>query len=196
VRSAAAAASDGVAGVEAVGLTGGAPGTGEAMIPTAALAAVKDMVGDLVRVGGRVAAVDGDLLKLDDGTAQVLIRMTSGDDGIEPALRVGEVLNLTGMVRRPVGRGPEIIVRSLADIHRAAALRVTDPATPEPNSAFLSASATQPTDDGSPTALVVPAPSAVPSEALVAGGILAAASAFLGLVGLRLWRRSRAADRA
>jgi hypothetical protein len=164
------------------------------LIPTATLAAVKDMVGELVRVGGRVDAVDGDLLKLGDGTAQVLIRIASGGDGLEPALRVGEVLNLTGMVRRPGGGGPEIVVQALADIHRAAALRAMDPAAPPPDSAYLSASAPQPTDGDAPTADAVPAPSGMPGEALMASVILAAASVFLGLVGLRIWRRSRAAD--
>jgi hypothetical protein len=166
------------------------------MISTATLAAVKDMVGEIVRVGGRVDDVDGDLLKLSDGTAQVLIRIASGGDGLEPALQVGEVLNLTGMVRRPGGGGPEIVVQALADIHRAAALRAIDPATPPPDSAYLSASAPEPTDGDPPTDATVLAPSAMPSAALVAGGILAAVSVFLGLLGLHLWRRSRTPDRS
>jgi hypothetical protein len=166
------------------------------MIPTAALAALQGMVGDLVRVGGRVAAVDGDLLKLDDGTAQVAIRLAAGRDHIEPALRLGEVLNLTGVVRRSDHGGPEVVVRSMADIQRAASLRVTEAASPPPGGAFLSATTNQATDDHGSAPTGVPAPAALPLAGLaVLGAFVTVASLLLGMAGMRVWRRSRTAQR-
>jgi hypothetical protein len=189
VRSGAARTADRVAGGSADS-TGGATGTTGAMIATATLAALGDMVGELVRVGGRVTAADGDLLELEDGTGQVMVRIAANDD-LEPALRVGEVVNLTGVVRPPRGGGPAIVVRSAADIHRAAVLGVGGHPTPPPDGAYLSASATRPAGIDGAAVVADPSPAAMSMEAVLAVFGLAIPAVLLGLAGLRLWRRTR-----
>jgi hypothetical protein len=194
VRSAPAGTSDGAAGEGVLESVGGASGTGGALIPTATLATLGDMVGDLVRVGGRVTAADGDLLELDDGTAHVMVRI-AGDEDLEPALRVGEVLNLTGTVRPTRGGGPGIVVRSVADIQRAAALRVDEAATPELDGAFLAASTTLPGNGDAATVPDAPAPPPMSIEAMVAVAAFVILSLLVGLAGVR-WRGWRTLDRA
>lgn len=81
----------------------------------------------LVRVGGRLERVSERLLTLDDGTASGSVRLTDGMDAIEPVLRVGEVLNVTGRVRRRGRTAHEVVVESAADVRRA--VSVSRPST-------------------------------------------------------------------
>ncbi len=86
------------------------------------LASLPDHIDTVVRIGGRVERVDGRRVVVDDGTAQVAARLAAEVEPIEPVLRVGEVLNITGRVRvRSSGR-LEVVVRSAADVRRAARL--------------------------------------------------------------------------
>jgi hypothetical protein len=96
-------------------------------------------VGALVRVGGRLTRVDGRVLMLDDGTAHAAIRLSNDVDADEPAFRVGEVLNVTGLVRRGEAGGHEIVVRTSADLDRAASLTLGPTIDPVPGAGFLSA---------------------------------------------------------
>jgi hypothetical protein len=76
----------------------------------------------LVRVGGRVEAVVGRRLTLDDGTASGTVRLADSVDHVVSGLRVGEVINAVGRVQRHRVRGSEVVVDSAADVRRAASL--------------------------------------------------------------------------
>jgi hypothetical protein len=74
----------------------------------------------VVRVGGRLERIAGRLLTLDDGTASGDVRLSDSVAAIEPELRIGEVLNVTGRVQRRGRRGAhEVVVESAADVRRA-----------------------------------------------------------------------------
>ena len=97
----------------------GAAAAGALAIPAATLDSLPRLADELVRVGGRVERVAGRRLTLDDGTAQARVRLASAIEPFEPALRVDEVLNVVGWVRARPG-GPEVVVRSRADVRRTA----------------------------------------------------------------------------
>ena len=97
----------------------GAAAAGALAIPAATLDSLPRLADELVRVGGRVERVAGRRLTLDDGTAQADVRLASAIEPFEPALRVDEVLNVVGWVRARPG-GPEVVVRSSADVRRTA----------------------------------------------------------------------------
>jgi hypothetical protein len=94
----------------------------------AATLASLEGLGDLVvRVGGRLESIDDYRLTLHDGTASGSVRLAPGLPALEPPLRLGEILNVTGRVRERSGASPEILVRSVADVRRAATLAATAP---------------------------------------------------------------------
>jgi hypothetical protein len=97
---------------------------------TTTLARLEDLRGRVVRVGGRVHAVDGERLTVDDGTARASLQLRGLATHLLPDLRTGLVLNAVGRVRARRGGEMEIVVRDAADIRRAA-----DPvaATPSPS---------------------------------------------------------------
>jgi hypothetical protein len=108
---------------------------------------------------------------------------------------VGDVLNVTGRVHQR-GGGLQIVVRSLADISRAAGLTVPVLDTPiqagsdAAPSAFLSA-----TQVGGSAALAPggPEPPLI-AAVIVAVGLLVLATGLLAWAGLRVWRARRAVD--
>ena len=172
----------------------GTGGTDGSMIPSATLSTLPGFVDALVHVGGRLAHVDERSLTIDDGTAQAAVRLADAIERIEPALQVGEVLNVTGWVRERSTGGYEVVVRSLADVHRAAGLVVAAPASTEgPSTALLSATLTgSPPDGGPPHDGLQPEPAGPPLGALLLALILAGtASLLLGWAALRMWRPRR-----
>ncbi len=89
------------------------------VVTTATLVALDELADHLVRVGGRVKALDGRRLTLDDGTASGTVRLGAAIEPRELALHVGEVVNATGRVQAR-RTGPEVVVASAADVRRAA----------------------------------------------------------------------------
>lgn len=163
------------------GVARGVSGDGGGLVPSIALGSLPDFTGNLVRIGGRLERVDGRRLTLDDGTAQATARLTDVVAPIEPALRVGEVLNVMGRVRERSSGRLEVVVRSAADLRRAARLQErATAATGDPRTALLAAAVQ------SPAALVAAERSMAP--ALTVAVLAAAALALLGSTALLLWR--------
>ncbi|MEA2026624.1 MAG: OB-fold nucleic acid binding domain-containing protein, partial [Chloroflexota bacterium] len=142
-------------------------GGDDTTVLAATLGSLDGLTDRVVRVGGRLEAIEGPRLTLDDGTGRGTVRFADGVGPLDPELRVGEVVNATGRVRQRTGR-PEVVVQAIADVRRAAALGERPPAelfAPRP---------TPPPD----TAL------ALGTEAASTPAPQAAASAFLPLVGI------------
>jgi DNA/RNA endonuclease YhcR with UshA esterase domain len=121
-------AGDGVVGPLAV-VEGddGAGGAGIALqdaAVAASLGSLDGFTGRVVRVGGRLDDVRARSFMLDDGTARRLVRLGSGSGEVRPQLREGEVVNVTGRVRKRKGAASEVVVRSAKDVRRAADLRL------------------------------------------------------------------------
>ncbi len=88
------------------------------MVTTATLGSLGTLADRLVRVGGRVEAVAGRRLTLDDGTASGTIRLGEAIEPLELGLHVGEVVNATGRVRAR-RTGAEVVVAAATDVRRA-----------------------------------------------------------------------------
>jgi len=95
---------------------------GQPGVLSATLSSLETLDDRLVRVGGRVEAIAQRRVTLDDGTAQGIVRFADAVDPIEPRLRVGEVINATGRVKRRASGRPEVVVEAAADVRRAGAL--------------------------------------------------------------------------
>jgi hypothetical protein len=91
----------------------------------------------LVRVGGRVEAVADRRLTIDDGTAQGSLRLADAAGRFDPAIRVGEIVNAVGRVRRHRQHGTEVVVGSVADVRRAARLGGSLPTATETRAGIL-----------------------------------------------------------
>lgn len=99
----------------------------------ASLAAMADLEGRLVRVGGRVTAVAAERLTLHDGSASGRVRLLPDAGSSMPVASVGDVLNVTGIVERAADGQHEVIARHRSDITRAALLSAhLDPVLPDP----------------------------------------------------------------
>jgi hypothetical protein len=107
------------------GSSSGDGASGSAALGSATLGSLADLDDAVVRVGGRLTAVEGRVLSLDDGTGRVLARLPAGTLAFDPPLGVGEVLNVSGRVRVRGTAIPEIVVRSQEDVLRAVALEMT-----------------------------------------------------------------------
>ena len=145
-----------------------------------------------VRVGGRIEAVAGRRLTLDDGTARGTVRLATTAEYVEPGFRVGEIVNAVGRVQRHRERGSEVVVESVADVRRAASLV---------GQGQISAAETFAAVAGRPAAvrgpqpapeLEAPASPAFPGTwVLLAVGALALVSVLLlGSAGFLAWRSS------
>jgi hypothetical protein len=134
------AVTDGESG--ALGTLGGSAGLADlaASIPSVTLDSLADRAEGVVRVGGRLERLEGTRLTLDDGTAVGHVRLADAVEPIEPPLQVGEVLNVVGRVRERAPGQPEVVVRSAADVSRAASLRSAEPSPgPDEPTALLAA---------------------------------------------------------
>jgi hypothetical protein len=104
----------------AAGIVTAAYSSGGTAVLNAVFGSLDALTDRVVRVGGRLEAIEGRHLTLDDGTARGTVRLAAEIEPIEPAPRPGEVVNATGRVKR--GRsGPEVLVGSVADLRWAAA---------------------------------------------------------------------------
>ncbi len=83
---------------------GGGAGEGTAP-PDLDLANLAAHVGQMVRVGGLVQALEGDGFRLDDGTAVVPIRLRAEATDLAGSIVVGDALNATGRVERDPADG-------------------------------------------------------------------------------------------
>jgi hypothetical protein len=92
-------------------------------LPLATFGRLHVFRGATVQVGGRLERISGQQLLLDDGTAEGSVRLLDVVAPLEPTLRVGEVLNVTGRVRETAPHRYEVVVASAADVRRASALR-------------------------------------------------------------------------
>lgn len=159
----------------------------------ATLGTLPELDDQVVKVGGRLEQVVDRLLTLHDGTAEGKVRLGEGVVAIEPALRVGEVLNVTGRVRRRGRDSHEVVVDSAADVRRA--VSVTRPST----WSLLAGTGNDVLSIGSiPT--VGPVTPHATSEAqgvppalhsLLVLLLLGGAAACLGTVGFLVWRSRR-----
>ncbi len=158
---------------------------------TATLGSLDALTDRLVRVGGRLEAIEGRRLTLDDGTARGHVRLPADIGSLHPAPPPGGMVNATGRVER--GRdGPEVVVGSLADLRWAAAtvLHQADEAASVGSAAAPLSPAT--TTTGS-VAIPLTTPAAVPwldGLPLVAAGLAAASMVSLASAVL-FARRSR-----
>ncbi len=180
-------------GVVPAGLEAG-HGSDGAIVAT--LGKLPELDDRLVKVGGRLERVADRLLTLDDGTAQGSVRLGEGVVEIEPALQVGEVLNVTGRVH-PRGRGGhEVVVESAADVRRAVSVArsstwSTLSGAIDPGAGIEAIPTVGPTTNGTdPQAR----PTSMPTLSFIALALLVvvAASCF-GIVGFLSWwpRRRR-----
>jgi hypothetical protein len=119
----------GVGGGDAPGGPAGAGAVSAADAPfssapvvDASLASLAVHRGRVVRAGGSLAAHAEDHLVIDDGTAQARVRTEGGLGVSTAALEVGDVVNVTGRVERDPEGAHEIVMRSVADLVRAADL--------------------------------------------------------------------------
>ncbi len=193
VGQASGATNDGVSGDG--GLDGAfapaASGVEGATVLAVTLGSLDVLTDRMVRVGGRLEAVAGRRLTLEDGTGRGTVKLAQGVEPIDPALRVGEIVNAKGRVRAGRG-GPEVVVDSAADVRRAAGVTYTaevagsrDPVPREEPSAMASGSEVLvPLSAGPDTTRPEPLP------LVAAGGLAAAASLLLVLAGV-VARRSR-----
>jgi hypothetical protein len=158
------------------------------------LATIGDMDDRLVRVGGRLAAVDGRTLVLDDGTARGYVRLPAAAVALASKLRAGEVLNAVGQVRRRAGRH-EVVVRHASDVRRAAVLGTASAGSGPPAGGPDAAPATVRADVAVDGGTAAPAPAAQAprplSLVLLAGLLATAATGLLGAAGLVAWSDRR-----
>ena len=161
-------------------------GVGTAPV-VATLAALSELDGSIVRIGGRLERISGQHLTLDDGTARARVRLADAVESIEPALRVGEVLNVTGQVRRRSRGMHEVLVGSASDVRRAVAMVHPTARQDDGRLVPLAGSAAIPTVGPSTAEPEMAATSGTPSPVVlvllvgtvVAGVLALAAAAFL-----------------
>jgi hypothetical protein len=149
----------------------------------------------VVRVGGRIEVIEGPRLTLHDGTGRGTVRLGAATEAMDPQLRVGEVVNATGRVRRRTTGTPEVVVESASDIERAAGLGGWPPAPdiPEQTSSFPGG-ASMPAGEGGaslPLATDRDAQPAEPVALLGIGGLAGTSIALLASAGLMAWRSRR-----
>ena len=161
------------------------------VVTTATLGALEDFADQLVRVGGRVKALDGRRLTLDDGTASGTVRLGGAIEPRELALHVGEVVNAIGRVQAR-RTGPEVVVASAADVRRAARPVAASLEAPLVDARWLvgAGGPTDPIRDARVAdAPAAPAPRALDVRPLlVIGGLATAALLLLSAAAVVAWR--------
>lgn len=158
---------------------------GAAVAPArdADLGTIGDLIGQRVRVGGIVVDLTGDAVVLDDGTARARVVLLDDAAAMLPLIELDDPLNAIGDVRRGPD-GPEVVVRSAADIVRVGDLGELEPLASEP---VPDGAATGPLGASGPVRLAGIAD--LPLMLAVAGLLVATAATILTLA---LRRRRRA----
>jgi hypothetical protein len=106
---------------------GSAPASGSAVADdggtvSTTIDGLTGLIGQRVRVGGRVASVDGTIALLSDGTGETNVRFMSEADAASVSLAADELVNVIGWdSERDVG-GTEVVVTAATDVTRAPAL--------------------------------------------------------------------------
>ena len=178
----AAVASAGPAGAGAAGKTPSV-GTATGGPPTVDLSALGARVGQRVRVGGLVAEVTADGLRLDDGTASALIVLEGDAADLAALIGPGDALDAVGTVEARTG--PVLVVGDPADVTLVGDLG--GDATTPPAAAFMAGPESVP-PDAATTATAGGSPS-LAAGAVLAGVLASAAAA--GAVGARRVRERR-----
>jgi DNA/RNA endonuclease YhcR with UshA esterase domain len=167
------------------------------------LASLSEHLDRVVRVGGRLASIDGRRLLLHDGTAAGVVRLPETAADLVAGLVPGEVVNVVGVVRR-IGRGGrEVVVRSPADVQQAAGLTLALTSGDAPAPLELGLDPAAGPAHGEPAAAAVgpgaglagsggPAPATIVLLAVLAL-CLASGIGLLGAAGVVVWRRRAAA---
>lgn len=168
----------------------GTEGHGGAALPSVTLGALARHDGRMVRVGGRVRAMQGRRLTLDDGTARGVVRLGDAVGPVVGAIDVGDVVNAIGRVRRRGDGRHEVLVMTSADLRGASQL-VAAPSSPTtgardeasaPATALIAASGLLQQPAGEPT--TGPAvPLLVAAAVSLISGVL-----LLAVAGLFAWR--------
>ncbi len=134
VPTAGASSSPGAGAAAGADGTGGSPAPGGAMATGGAVEApatdidLRDLgahAGERVRVGGLVAAIEADGIRLDDGTAEALIILGGDAAGLAGSLQVGDALNATGTPE--VRDEPVLVVDDASGIELVGDLGAPDP---------------------------------------------------------------------
>jgi hypothetical protein len=105
-------AGDAGSGLPAEGGDAGGPGGNQ---PLADLGAHENQ---MVRVGGRIAALEGPRITLQDESAAANVRLTGEAVRLVPLLSIGDLINATGVVERAAGGGLEIVIDDLNAVLR------------------------------------------------------------------------------
>jgi len=161
------------------------------VVTAATLGALEELADRLVRVGGRVKALDGRRLTLDDGTASATVRLGEAIEPRELALDVGEVVNATGRVQTR-RTGPEVVVASAADVRRAARPVAASLESPLVDARWLDGAVGSP--GRIPDARIAGAPDVPsangldPRPLIAVGGLAAAALLLLSAAAAVAWR--------
>lgn len=171
----------------ATGTTGSnAPG---AMYAT--ISSLAEHVGEVVRIGGRVVSMTDGVVAVDDGTAQVGVRLTGSATALTERLAISALINVTGSVGRTATGELEIVVddpHNLAVIPTPASLAAATAAT-----AMAAGTTREPGfDAASAPAETATAGHGFPVPLLVLSAILfAIAAGLIGLVAAGPQRRAR-----
>ena len=138
--TAGASSSPGAGGMAGAGSAAGSPapgaatttgGAGEAQARDIDLRDLGTHLGERVRVGGLVVAIEAADIRLDDGTAEALIVLGGDAAGLAGTLQVGDALNATGT---PEMRDePVLIVDDMAGIELVGDLGGADPSDAQPS---------------------------------------------------------------
>ncbi len=184
-------------GAPGTSAAGGSASTGSSGDDTSAVARDIDLAdlaahaGELVRVGGLVAAVRVDGVTLDDGTATGDLRFEADAAALLGSIGAGDALNASGVVERPSAGPPVVTVRDPAAVARVGQLgeripllsmtRSTTPNDPEGGADLREVSELR----VGPVALAVPA--GVPAGALLACLVLVVAGMVAAVVLVRHW---------
>ena len=140
VPTAGASSSPGPGAAAGGGGIGGSPAPGAATAsggPTEAPATDIDLrdlgahAGERVRVGGLVAAIEADGIRLDDGTAEALIILGDDAASLAESLQVGDALNATGTPE--VRHEPVLVVEDASGIELVGDLGAPDPSDAGPS---------------------------------------------------------------
>lgn len=107
----------------------GHDGPGAGPVPTVTLGALARYDERIVRVGGRVQAMQDRRLTLEDGTASGLVRLGQAVGPVAGTIDVGDVVNATGRVMRRGDGRHEVLVMAASDLRRAAQLVATGAGT-------------------------------------------------------------------
>lgn len=105
---------------------GSAPASGDAAVdggeavPTT-IEALPNLIGQRVRIGGRVTTADGSLASISDGTGETSVRFVSEVDAAAVALVPDELVNVIGWDAEQDVGGTEVVVTTAADVSRAPA---------------------------------------------------------------------------